>query len=371
MNRTRMRLGFMAILLGLAMGMPAWAGAAAPITMASAKKAGFEQLWQLPVGISDSNLDSVAKIWRLGGNLYVLTHHGYMICIKARVGVIRWTIKLPGIADSIFRPAAFKNKAHEFILLASGHILIIDSRNGAIVHNRSLHFAPGTNPVVGTDLILIGSLHDHMFALSPSWPPRQLWFKLDKGVSFVTDPVMADGLAIFGSYEGTMFARDLEDGTDGWTRHVGGHLMASPAVRNGVAYFPCMDNNVYAIDTDTGISPWITHLPGFLDFTPLIIKNHLLIPSGDVGMFSLSMKNGVNQWGPVPHGFRVVGRKAGEIYIATTNGKIVVVSLATGHILKAMDYDSPSIFLRNSLSSTIFMTSVTGEVEALKPLPRQ
>ncbi len=370
MNRTRLRLGFLAILLGLAMGLPTWARAAAPITRASANKAGFEQLWQLPVGISNSNLDSVAKIWRLGGNLYVLTHRGYMICIRAQVGVIRWTIKLPGIAASIFRPTAF-NKAHEFILLVSGHILIIDARNGSIVHNRSLHFAPGTNPVVGPDLILIGSLHDCMFALSPTWPPRQLWFKLDKGGSFVTDPVMADGLAIFGSREGTIVARDLEDGTGGWTRHVGGHLLASPALLNSVAYFPCMDNNVYAVNTQNGISPWIVHLPGFLDFTPSIIQNHLLIPSGHVGLFSLSMKTGVRQWGPVPHGFRVVGRNAGEIYVATTDGKIVVVSLTTGHILKAMNYDLPSIFLRNSVSSTIFLTSVTGEVEALKPLPRQ
>jgi outer membrane protein assembly factor BamB len=369
MNRTQWRMVFMAILLGLALNVPALAHAAAPITKASAGKAGFHQLWQLPVGISAANPDSVAKLWHLGNNLYVLTRNGYLVNIRAKAGVIRWTIQLPGRANSISRPEVFA--PHEFMILVSGHILVINQLTGGIVHNASLHFAPGTNPIMVERHILIGSLHDRMYALSSNWPPRRLWFQLDTGGSFVADPVVVDGQTVFGSREGIIFGRNLVDGTGGWKRHVGGHLLASPAGANGMTYFPCMDGNVYAINADTGVSPWITRLPGALDFTPVILQNHLLVPSGSVGLFSLSMKTGLKQWGPVPYGFRIVGRKGGEIFVATTHGTIAVVSLMTGHVLKTMAYDQPSIFMRNSKTGIIFLAGVHGNVEALQPVQRQ
>ncbi len=369
MKRTQWRMVFMAILLGLALNIPALARAAAPITKATAKKAGFQQLWQLPVGISATNPDSVAKLWHLGNNLYVLTRNGYMINIRAKLGVIRWTIKLPGRASSIFRPETFA--PHQFMILVSGHILIVDERTGGIVHNASLHFAPGTNPIMVEKHILIGSLHDRMYALSSNWPPRNLWFQLDTGDSFIADPVVVDSQAVFASRKGIIFGRDLADGTGQWKRHVGGHLLASPAAANGEVYFPCMDSNVYAINADSGISPWITRLPGALDFTPVILQNHLLVPTGSVGLFSLSMRTGLKQWGPVPDGFRIVGCKGGEIFVATTHGTIVVVSLMTGHVLKSMAYDQPSIFMHNSKTSTIFLAAVNGDVEALQPVQRQ
>ena len=369
MNRTRWRLGFMAILLGLAMGFPAAVRAAAPISKEAAKKAGFEQLWELPVGIGSHTGDSVAKLWQLGNNLIVLTRHGYMVCIRAQVGTIRWTIKIPGTADSISRPEPFAT--NQFMLLVSGHMLILDSRNGKIVYDKSLGMAPGTNPILKDNTILIGSLHDRMYAFSANWPPRQLWFQLDRNDSFVTDPLVVGENVVFGSRNGIIYARDLADGTGGWKRHVGGHLLASPAAANGVVYFPSMDSNVYAVDADTGLSPWITRLPGELEFSPLILNNHLLVPTGGVGLFSLSMKTGLKQWGPVRNGFCIVGRRGGEIYVATTNGTVAAVNLATGHVLKTMAYDAPSVFMRNSKTSDIFMASVNGEVEELRPLRRQ
>ena len=369
MNRTRWRLGFMAILLGLAMGLPAVVQAAAPISRAVAKKAGFERLWELPVGIGARTGDSVANLWQLGNNLMVLTRHGYMVCIRSGSGTIRWTIKLPATADSISQPKPFAKD--QFMLLVSGHMLIIDSRNGSIIHNKSLHLAPGTNPIMKSNTILIGSLHDRMYALSTNWPPRQLWYQLDRGDSFVTDPVLVDDSVIFGSRSGIIFSRSLSDGTGGWKRHVGGHLLANPAVAHGVVYFPCMDSNVYAINAETGVSPWITRLPGELEFSPVVLKNHLLVPTGGVGLFSLSMKTGLKQWGPIPNGFRIVGRKGGEIFVATTNGTIAVANVMTGHVLKTMPYDQASVFLRNSKTSFIFLASVSGEVEELKPLRRQ
>ena len=48
-----------------------------------------------------------------------------------------------------------------------------------------------------------------------------------------------------------------------------------------------------------------------------------------------------------------------------------MVNLTTGHVLKSMAYDEPSVFMRNSKTSIIFMASVNGEVEELKPLRRQ
>ncbi len=369
MNRTGWRLGFMAILLGLAMGLSAVAQAAVPISRAAAKKAGFEQLWELPVGIGARTGDTVAKLWRLGNNLIVLTRHGYMVCIRSGAGTIRWTIKLPGTADSTSQPKAFAK--NQFMLLVSGHMLIIDSRNGSIIHNQSLHIAPGTNPIMKGSTILIGSLHNRMYALSTNWPPRQLWYQLDRGDSFITDPVLVDGSVVFGSRNGVIFSRDLADGTGGWKRHVGGHLRANPVALHGIVYFPCMDSNVYAINAETGVSPWIARLPGELEFSPVVLKNQLLVPTGGAGLFSISMKTGLKQWGPIPNGFRIVGRKGSEIFVATTNGTIAVANVLTGHVLKSMAYNQATVFMRNSKTSLIFLASVSGEVEELKPLRRQ
>ncbi len=369
MNRMQWRLIFLAILLGMLPGLVSVSRAEAPITGVEAKSAGFEKLWQLPVGISGYHSDSVARISQLGGNIYVLTRHGYMVAIRVKSGTIRWTIKLPANADSLSKPETFAK--NQFMILTGGRMLIVDERTGTVVKSESLHFPNGSNPYLYGDNIFIGSLHDRMVAMSANWPPREVWFQLDSGDSFTATPVAVAGQLVFASRQGTIFSRSITDGTGGWKRPVGGHILASPAVAGTTVYFPCTDRNVYAIDAITGVSPWITHLPGSLVFTPVIIGKHLLVPSGGVGLFSLSMKTGLRQWGPVPQGFRVVGRKGDTIYVATTHGKIVLVSLVTGHVLGAMTYNLPSVFLRNSKTPVIIMASIYGDVEALKPLPNQ
>jgi eukaryotic-like serine/threonine-protein kinase len=66
-----------------------------------------------------------------------------------------------------------------------------------------------------------------------------------------TDPVLADGLLYFGTFDGYLYALDITTGAEKWAYRDGGTIASSPAVADGMVYYGSLVGPLYAF-----------HLPG-------------------------------------------------------------------------------------------------------------
>ncbi|HKG94730.1 MAG TPA: PQQ-binding-like beta-propeller repeat protein [Gemmatimonadaceae bacterium] len=71
-----------------------------------------------------------------------------------------------------------------------------------------------------------------------------------------SSPVVAGGLVVAGSGDGSLYALDAATGRRRWRFRTGGRVRSSPAVADGVVYVGSFDGHVYAVDLATGAERW-------------------------------------------------------------------------------------------------------------------
>jgi outer membrane protein assembly factor BamB len=63
-------------------------------------------------------------------------------------------------------------------------------------------------------------------------------------------PLVVDGVAYFGAYDGKVYALDVEDGDELWSYQLDGTIVGGIAVANGTLYVGTSDGYLYALETE-------------------------------------------------------------------------------------------------------------------------
>ena len=85
---------------------------------------------------------------------------------------------------------------------------------------------------------------------------RLLW-NFHSNQTVLTRPVVADGIVMFGCYDGFFYAHDLKTGQIKWRVETGEkHWFCEPSVTRTTVLFGCNDGNLYALDIQTGDLRW-------------------------------------------------------------------------------------------------------------------
>jgi len=82
---------------------------------------------------------------------------------------------------------------------------------------------------------------------------KELWKEL---VGPRCEVIVADGVALMGTYVGRMYAWDARTGEPRWAVQTNGPIGHSPTAINGVGYFGSMDRHVYAVSLADGKPRW-------------------------------------------------------------------------------------------------------------------
>ena len=101
----------------------------------------------------------------------------------------------------------------------------------------------------------------------------------------VGGPALAEGLVIYGSDDGTLYARATGDGSLAWSFPTGGQVWSSPTVEGDTVYFGSMDRNVYALSVEEGRSPanrelWSYKTGGAVAAKPLVMDEGEMVVIG-------------------------------------------------------------------------------------------
>lgn len=158
-------------------------------------------------------------------------------------------------------------------------------------------------------------------------------------------PLLADGIAYFGSHDRNMYALDIGTRTLKWSFGTDGKINASPALADGTLFFGCDDYSLYAIDAVTGEEKWYFTTGGDITATPLIAGSQVLFGSHDGTFYSLDAASGDENW-RVPTGSRIVGdcSLADDLVFFTNKiGMILAVRITDGEIVHDIrDYQKPT-----------------------------
>ncbi len=129
---------------------------------------------------------------------------------------------------------------------------------------------------------------------------RQPQFETEDMPSLVGSPALdeAGGIIAVGSEDGGLYAYNALTGENlHWSPfRTDGKVWSTPVLRNGVAYFGSQDGSVYAVSLETGALVWRYDTGGSVVATPLVHKNLLIVGSFDRQLYALGLNDGQPRW---------------------------------------------------------------------------
>ena len=118
---------------------------------------------------------------------------------------------------------------------------------------------------------------------------------VEKG-AFEATPVIQDGVIYIGDMDGKVYALNLANGKEVWSRKFESGFIASPAIRGGLLYLGDMDGKFYALDIKTSEPKWTFTAGAEIDNGANFWKENVLFGSQDASLYCLSAETGKLVW---------------------------------------------------------------------------
>jgi len=121
------------------------------------------------------------------------------------------------------------------------------------------------------------------------YPPRSYDF-------LASSPVVAGGLVVVGSADGSVYAVDCESGRKRWRFRTDGMIRATPTVRGNVVYIGSWDHNLYALDLSRGRERWRFDTGGVVQSTAAVGESRVFVGSRSGSLFAVDADSGELVW---------------------------------------------------------------------------
>lgn len=183
------------------------------------------------------------------------------------------------------------------------------------------------------DKLLYGTYSGALVALDPS-AAKEIW-RFQTGSPVYSTPIVANGIAYFGSADKHVYAVRAQDGAFVWAFPTRDVVSASPAAAQGTVYVASEDGNLYALDADTGKPRWSFSSPGPLVASPVVAGDRVLATNDDGALYALNPETGHVIWsfaanGAITAPVTVVGAK---VYFGAYDETVYALNLQDGTLI--------------------------------------
>lgn len=190
---------------------------------------------------------------------------------------------------------------------------------------------------------------------APRQAPKVKW-SFPTGERIVSSPVWFEGLVIFGSDDGNVYAVDAASGRQRWMHRTGGPVPATPAVASGRVFVPSYDGRLYALDARSGELQWKYATGGERRFearglhglqprtqtiadpfdvflsSPVVVQGLVVFGSGDGKLHAVDAISGEARWtfttGDVVHASPAYAD--GVLYVGSWDSRFYAIDVASG-----------------------------------------
>jgi len=210
-------------------------------------------------------------------------------------------------------------------------------------------------PVAAQGMFRGDPAHAGVADAAPRRAPRVKW-SFPTGQRIVSSPVWCDGLVIFGSDDGHLYALDAASGVQRWKLSTDGPVASTPAVDGERVYAVSYDGRLYAADVRTGAVLWKFATEGerrfearglhgmrprtqtFADMydvylsSPVVAEGAVVFGSGDGYVYAVDRGDGSLRWkfrtGDVVHASPAYA--GGIIYVGSWDGRFHALDARSG-----------------------------------------
>ncbi|HKJ01479.1 MAG TPA: PQQ-binding-like beta-propeller repeat protein [Longimicrobiales bacterium] len=185
---------------------------------------------------------------------------------------------------------------------------------------------------------------------------------------YTSSPVVAQGIVVIGSGDGSVYAADAATGELRWSYATEGRIRSSPAVANGVVYVGSMDGRLHAIDLATGAAKWRFETEGYaldssewgfdrrsIQSSPAVVGGTVYFGSRDGHVYAVDAATGAARW-------RFDQEVSWCITSPAVRDGVVYAGTSDGHFVQALDAASGEELWRTPTGGRVFASpSVAGE----------
>jgi outer membrane protein assembly factor BamB len=220
-------------------------------------------------------------------------------------------------------------------------------------------------PAVRDGLVVFGTNSGRVFALDADSGDVR-WARRQKGEIAATPAITEDAVYV-SSMDGVLSAYGLA-GTHRWDFSTGSPIESSPLVVDGLVYVGAHNGRLYAVDARTGRQRWSFQAPGDIKGSAALANGYVVVGDYAGNVHALDPRTGAERW-TYTGGVRFYGGPAvsgSTIVIGDVGGAVIALDARTGaerwrHSTGgAYVYSTPAI-----ADGTAFIGSYTGTFQAL------
>jgi outer membrane protein assembly factor BamB len=236
-----------------------------------------------------------------------------------RFGGVQWRFQTGGMVQS----SASVVEGVAYIGSGDGNLYALDASTGAERWRFAAARAITSSPAVARGTVYVGSRDNQFYAVDArtgrlKWKlatgaDAPLAWGFESGDLYTSSPVWLEGVVVFGSGDGNVYAVDADDGAVRWRFTTGGRVRSSPAISEGRVYVGSMDGTLYALSLADGRELWRFDTEG-----------HAL-RSGDFGFDRRTIQSSP-------------AAADGRVFVGSRDGFLYAVDAASGRLLWRVDH---------------------------------
>ncbi|MBN1399804.1 MAG: PQQ-like beta-propeller repeat protein [Anaerolineae bacterium] len=194
-------------------------------------------------------------------------------------------------------------------------------------------------PVLTDDLLLVTSFDRHLYAFERASGAKLWQFPVaddaERLGSLVGGVNLVDGIAYFGSSDGSVYALDVATQELVWPQPfaTGNRVWGTPAVDAERVYVGSLDHHLYAIDRQTGAEAWQLDLGGSIPGSVTLADGLLFAGAVDQRLHVVRAEDGSEVWQTPQLGAWVWGEALvheGRVYFGTLGGQVYAYDARSG-----------------------------------------
>jgi outer membrane protein assembly factor BamB len=233
------------------------------------------------------------------GLVYVGAYDGALYAFDAATGERVWRRSL---GDAIGSSPAYHDGtvyvAVEFYP-PSGAVFGVDALTGTVTWRDP---APTDHPhsTIAIDReggrLVVGSNDGVLYGWS--YPDLERVWKAPTGGAIKGPIAVADGAAVFGSWDDRVYRVDLATGAVDWTFDTGNRVMGGAAINPdaGRVYIGGHDQRLHALSLATGEERWAFPTGGWIIGAATLTRAHVLVGSYDGTLYAVRTADGTREW---------------------------------------------------------------------------
>ena len=261
--------------------------------------AGLQRYWEtdLPLEAGDTPVAGTLR----DESLYVATRQGNLVAVHAPTGLALWACHLGGRATTMLAPTHLwtPDGPGPTVVVVGRQVHVFDRLTGEPLAEFTLDFAVGTPAVGDLEILFVGGLDGHMYALG--WDSVQagravLLWKVRTGGPICSEPVFDGRNLFFASAEGRVYSCIGFNRVLNWTFQTGGPVRAGLLLHQDGIYVAGGDRSLYRLDDGVGLVRWQRRLPTPLDDAPVVGGQTVYQYGPEEGLFAVELDSGELLW---------------------------------------------------------------------------